>query len=104
MSGSFDEVVIRVSSLSTAQAVRTESVREVREHSRSSEGAVSTGNAQGQDVSPTADNRFAHVRCHYCQKLGHISRFCDKKKSDKAASGEGSGDQRGFAGLGPKGN
>lgn len=78
-SGTFDEVVSRVASLSSAQSGRVESVREIEE---------------GGDQSA----RFAHVRCHYCQQLGHISRECEKKKADKALTGKGQGTRQGPTG------
>lgn len=78
VSGSFDEVVSRVSSLSSAQSSRVEVVREIKE-----------------DRTPT--DRFANVQCHYCQNLGHISCDCEKKKSDKQYKGKEHGNREGPA-------
>lgn len=30
----------------------------------------------------SSDIRFAHVKLHYGQRMGHIAQFCDKKKTD----------------------
>ena len=95
LSGTFDEVVSRVSSLSSAQGHRLEKICEVRE-----DGVAKMSHVP----SFSSDNRFAHVRCHYCQNLGHISRDCEKKMADRGASGKGRGDQPGPAGPDPKRN
>ena len=96
VSGTFDEVVSRVSSLSTAQITPFEKVREIREEDKQ---AVHDGASQS---TVGAVDRFAHVRCHYCQKLGHISRGCDKNKSDRIAAGKAKGEQKGPAAPIPK--
>lgn len=102
VSGTFDEVVSRVSSLSTAQQVsRHETVREVREPNQS---PTSGRTEKGPAEAPSAADRFAHVRCHYCQQLGHISRDCGKKKSDRLAAGKEKGYQQSPAGSSPKRN
>lgn len=77
--GDFDTVVSSISRLSTAQqSFHREQVREVIE---------SAGGGPSQS-SGNAGNRFAHVKCHYCSQLGHIARYCDKKKAaDKANEG-----------------
>lgn len=85
VSGTFDEVVSRVSTLSTAKGHRSEMVREVRENGH-------TKKQQGE-IQGTAD-RFANIRCHYCQRLAHISRDCEKKKNDRVKQGKGMADQR----------
>lgn len=95
VSGTFDEVVSRVSSLSSARNSRVESVREIREDAQA---------ASGQENRNSQVDRFAHVRCHYCQKLGHISRDCEKKLKDRTVAGKGRGDQPRPAGLNPKRN
>ena len=70
ISGTFDEVVSRVSSMYSARGNRLEKVCQLRE-----DGLAKIGHV----LSFSSDNRFAHVRCHYCQTLGHISRDCEKK-------------------------
>ncbi|CDF32828.1 unnamed protein product [Chondrus crispus] len=60
-SGTFDEVVSRVSSLSSAQINRIERVREVRD-----DRPASTGPA----MNYPAGDRFSHVRCHYSTVRG----------------------------------
>lgn len=93
VAGTFDEVVSRVSSLSSAQINRIEKVREVRE-----EGIAKVG----EDSNLLSANRFAHARCHYCQNLGHISRDCSKKISARRGPGKEQGYQQRPAGPNPK--
>ena len=38
--------------------------------------------------SRAPDRRFSHVKCHYYQRLGHISRFCEKCTADMATQEE----------------
>ena len=95
VAGTFDEVVSRVSGLSSAQSNRVEKIREVRESGMEPK-------KQGSIYS--SSDRFAHVRCHYCQKLGHISRDCEKKMSDRVASGKGRADRRSPVGPNPMRN
>ena len=80
VSGTFDEVVSRVSTLSVTKSYRSECVRGVKEH-------VTVATNEGG--SKTTSNHFATYRCHYCQKLGHISRDCEKKKIDRLGQGKG---------------
>ena len=84
MSGIFDEVVRRVSNLSTAQRNRYEAVFEVCEIDQ-----VQAESDRAETLGGT--DRFAQVRCHYCQKRGHISRYCKKKNTDKLATGKEKG-------------
>lgn len=94
VSGTFDEVVCRVATLSTAKGNRSEMVREVREN----------GGTEKSRDGMLREDRFASFRCHYCQKLGHISRDCEKKKSDRAKQEKGRADQQSPAGPSPKHN
>lgn len=76
--GDFDTVVSSVSRLSTAQQnLHRESIREVKEHT----GHGAPQQPEGSNASN--ESRFAHVKCHFCLQLGHIARFCDKKKALK---------------------
>ena len=95
VSGTFDEVVSRVSTLSTAKGHRPEMVREVRENGQTKE------EFNGMQL---ATDRFANFRCHYCQRLGHISRDCEKKRNDRFTQGKGNPDQRSPSGPNPKQN
>ena len=75
VTGDFDTVVSSVSRLSTAQqASAREPVREIGESS------TSAGIRVQPTTSSAADDRFAHVKCYYCQRLGHIARFCEKRR------------------------
>ena len=49
-------------------------------------------------------DRFASFRCHYCQRLVHISRDCEKKRADRVKQGKGSMDQQNPAGPNPNHN
>lgn len=84
VAGDFDEVVSAVSELSSAQQnTSKEPVRKVREEV----AAIKTpcNPVLGQtDTMGDQRNRYASYTCHYCQKVGHISRFCNKKKADRA--------------------
>ena len=95
VSGSFDEVVSRVSTLSTAKFHRSEIVRELRENEKVEEKGV------GMQLST---DRFASFRCHYCQRLGHISRDCEKKRAYRVKQGKGRTDQQSPAGPNPNHN
>lgn len=93
VTGDFDTVISSVSRLSTAQKSSSrEPVREIGEGSGYSN--------RKPPASDSTDNRFAHVKCHYCQKLGHIARFCSKKLADKAKEEGGETAAEGGAGQG----
>lgn len=79
--GDFDEVVSAISRLSSAQKSTPEHVREVSETS---------GASQTVD-RPDQGTRFAHVKCYFCQGLGHIARYCPKKRPAEGGKGSGGG-------------
>ena len=69
ITGSFDEVVSRLSRVSGAQLSR-ESVREISEEK--------TNNTSIMDLEKK--ERYANYLCHSCGERGHISRYCHKNK------------------------
>lgn len=82
VTGNFDTVVSSVSRLSTAQqSAPRELVREVSE-AHSPTGRQTLPAAKVPTYSSSMTNRFAHVKCHFCQQLGHIARFCSKNKPE----------------------
>lgn len=52
-------------------SAQRESVRQVKE----------TPPKHGDDANIPPGDRFANVKCYFCQKLGHLARFCEKKKA-----------------------
>ena len=77
VTGAFDSVVSVVSRLSSAQQnTAQEHVGEIAEPAKQ---------ASVHSVAVrTPDERFGHVKCHYCQRMGHIVRYCDKRRADMA--------------------
>lgn len=87
ITGGFDEVVSKLSNLSSTQLLRGESVREVKELSSADQEQSTAKERQRSSALPGDANKWASVKCHYCGELGHISRTCEKNMADKKAQG-----------------
>ena len=77
VTGEFDSVVSVVSRLLSAQQ------NTVREHVREIAEPAKQASVHLVAVR-TPDERFGHVKCHYCQRMGHIVRYCDKRRAEMA--------------------
>lgn len=80
MSGYFESVGGAVSLLSTLQRASPttvrEDVREISEDTRHGDGSKDRARDESKQ-------RCTHLRCHFCQHLGHIARYSAKRKAIK---------------------
>lgn len=117
--GSFDEVSGRVAMISASTALETgrgryrgERVRQLQEEGGQQKSSAARAEPGPQPIPlPTVEDRFASAMCYYCSQKGHIARYCEKKRRDRAepagsatAQGEGKGGGRRPGELRPRRN